>query len=177
MDQKFEVIDNFLDEDSFLELKQFITTPRCDWRFISAVTFKGDRGKAKDGYFIHSFKDCNPTTLEDRFPVSPHYQKLDKLMNKITQKVDYKNILRVRSSLYPRRDTQRPNPPHVDYEFPHKVCLFYVNTNNGHTLFEEDEKKIPSVENRLLIFDGLQRHSSVVQTDTPARFIININVV
>ena len=74
MDQKFEVIDNFLDEDSFSELKQFITTARCDWRFISAVTFKGDRGNAKDGYFIHSFKDCHPTTLEDRFPVSPHYQ-------------------------------------------------------------------------------------------------------
>ena len=175
MSLKFEIIDNFLNEDDFLELKKFITTPRCDWRFIRAITFK-DNKSDNNGYFVHSFCDRDPQTLKERFPVSPHYQKLDKLIHKVKEKVDYKNILRVRSSLYPRRDFQSPDPFHIDYEFPHKVCLFYVNTNNGYTQFEKGEK-ISSVENQLLIFDGLERHSSVVQTDTAARFIININII
>ena len=174
MSQKFEIIDNFLNEDDFLELKKFITTPRCDWRFISSITFK-DKKTSNNGYFVHSFCARDPQSFEERFRESPHLQKLDKLMKKIKEKVNYKNILRIRSSLYPRRDFQSPNDFHVDYEFPHKVCLFYVNTNNGYTQFEKGEK-IPSVENQLLIFDGLERHCSVVQTDTAARFIININI-
>ena len=175
MSEKFEIIKNFLDEVDFLELKKFITTPRCPWRFVSSITFKGDKSSI-NGYFIHSFTDCDPKTFKERFHVSPHYPLLDKLMNKISKKVNFKNILRVRSSLYPRRDFQEPNPFHTDYKFPHKVCLFYVNTNDGYTLFEKGEK-IPSIENQLLIFDGLEKHCSVAQTDTSARFIININVI
>ena len=52
----------------------------------------------------------------------------------------------------------------------------YINTNNGYTLFKSGEK-IDSVANRLLIFDGLKEHSTVVQTDTPARYIINFNLL
>ena len=85
-------------------------------------------------------------------------------------------ILRIRSSLYPRRDNQKPDPFHVDYNFEHKVCIFYVNTNNGFTLFENG-KKVNSIANRLMIFDGLEKHCSVVQTDTTARYIININLL
>ena len=101
---------------------------------------------------------------------------MTKTMNKIKEKVDYKNILRIRSSLYPRRDVQKPDPFHVDYAFPHTVCIFYLNSNNGYTMFENEEK-IPSVENQLVIFDGQKKHCSVVQTDTSARYIININII
>ena len=97
-------------------------------------------------------------------------------MLKIKENVSYKNILRVRSSLYPRRHTQNPDPMHVDYTFPHTVCIYYVNTNNGYTMFN-DGKKVSSLENRLLIFSGSEKHCSVVQTDTSARFIININIL
>jgi hypothetical protein len=51
-----------------------------------------------------------------------------------------------------------------------------VNTNNGYTMFDDGEK-VSSLENRLLVFNGLEKHCSVVQTDTSARFIININIL
>ena len=51
-----------------------------------------------------------------------------------------------------------------------------MNTNNGFTLFENGEK-VKSVANRLMIFDGLEKHCSVVQTDETARYIININLL
>ena len=170
MAKKVQIFNNFLDQEVFLEIKKFIMSPRCQWRYVNYIAHKD--GRDNDGYFVHSFKDCHPQTFEDRYPESPHFP----LIAKILDKIQYQNILRIRSSLYPRRDVQKPDPFHIDYNFPHRVCIFYVNTNNGYTMFENGEK-IPSVENQLATFDGSEKHCSVVQTDTPARYIVNINIL
>ena len=172
MAKKVQIFNNFLDQEVFLEIKKFIMSPRCQWRYVNYIAHKDGRDNDNDGYFVHSFKDCHPQTFEDRYPESPHFP----LIAKILDKIKYQNILRIRSSLYPRRDVQKPDPFHVDYNFPHRVCIFYVNTNNGYTMFENGEK-IPSVENQLATFDGSEKHCSVVQTDTPARYIVNINIL
>jgi len=149
MAKKVQIFNNFLDQEVFLEIKKFIMSPRCQWRYVSYIAHKDGRDNDNDGYFVHSFKDCHPQTFEDRYPESPHFP----LIAKILDKIQYQNILRIRSSLYPRRDVQKPDPFHVAYNFPHRVCIFYVNTNNGYTMFENGEK-IPSVENQLVTFDG-----------------------
>jgi hypothetical protein len=172
MSKKVQIFNNFLDQEVFLEIKKFIMSPRCQWRYVNYIAHKDGRDNDNDGYFVHSFKDCHPQTFEDRYPESPHFP----LIVKILDKIQYQNILRIRSSLYPRRDVQKPDPFHIDYNFPHRVCIFYVNTNNGYTMFENGEK-IPSVENQLATFDGSEKHCSVVQTDTPARYIVNINIL
>ena len=175
---KIEIIDNFLNKDDFDELKVFLMSPRSQWRFVDFIAHKveRDQDQDRDGYFVHSFTDRDPNSFIERFEVSPDYQKVGKLMDCIKNKLNYRQILRIRSSLYPRRDKQKPDPFHVDYNFDHKVCIFYVNTNNGFTLFENG-KKVNSIANRLMIFDGLEKHCSVVQTDTTARYIININLL
>ena len=172
MAKKVQIFNNFLDQEVFLEIKKFIMSPRCQWRYVNYIAHKDGRDNDKDGYFVHSFKDCHPQTFEDRYPESPYFP----LISKILDKIKYQNILRIRSSLYPRRDVQKPDPFHIDYNFPHKVCIFYVNTNNGYTMFENGEK-IPSIENQLATFDGSEKHCSVVQTDTSARYIVNINIL
>ena len=172
MAKKVQIFNNFLDQEVFLEIKKFIMSPRCQWRYVNYIAHKDGRDNDNDGYFVHSFKDCHPQTFEDRYPESPHFP----LIAKILDKIQYQNILRIRSSLYPRRDVQKSDPFHIDYNFPHRVCIFYVNTNNGYTMFENGEK-IPSVENQLATFDGSEKHCSVVQTDTPARYIVNINIL
>ena len=172
MAKKVQIFNNFLDQEIFLEIKKFIMSPRCQWRYVNYIAHKDGRDNDNDGYFVHSFKDCHPQTFEDRYPESPYFP----LISKILDKIKYQNILRIRSSLYPRRDVQKPDPFHIDYNFPHKVCIFYVNTNNGYTMFENGEK-IPSVENQLATFDGNEKHCSVVLTDTSARYIVNINIL
>ena len=149
MAKKVQIFNNFLDQEVFLEIKKFIMSPRCQWRYVNYIAHKDGRDNDNDGYFVHSFKDCHPQTFEDRYPESPHFP----LISKILDKIKYQNILRIRSSLYPRRDVQKPDPFHIDYNFPHKVCIFYVNTNNGYTMFENGEKN-PSVEYQLATFDG-----------------------
>ena len=173
---KIEIIDNFLNTDDFEELRKFLMSPSSQWRFVDFIAHKDGRDQDKDGYFVHSFTDRDPNTFVERFEASPYLQKVGKLMDSIKKKLNFREILRIRSSLYPRREKQKPDPFHVDYNFNHKVCIFYVNTNNGFTLFENGEK-VNSIANRLIIFDGLEKHCSVVQTDTTARYIININLL
>jgi len=171
-----EIIDNFLEQDNFIELQKFFMSPRSQWRLIDFVVSKDQDNQKKDGYFVHSFRDLHPITYKDRFPISPNYDVLYSLLDKLGKKVNFKQILRIRSSLFTRRERPHPDAFHVDYKFDHKVCIFYVNTNNGYTLFKDGEK-VESVANRLLIFDGLKEHATVVQSDTSARYIININVL
>ena len=52
---------------------------------------------------------------------------------------------------------------------------FYINTNNGYTLFEKDGSKVQSVANRLCTFPSSVRHSSTTQTDVTQRVVINFN--
>ena len=171
-----EVIENFLKDADFQELRKFFLSPRSQWRFIDFVVSKEQDNQKKDGYFVHSFRDLHPNTFEDRFPISPNINVLEKIIGEIKKKVKFKQILRIRSSLYPRREHQEPDAFHVDYKFNHKVCIFYINSNNGYTLFKSGEK-VDSVANRLLIFDGLKEHCTVVQTDVSARYIINFNLL
>ena len=67
---------------------------------------------------------------------------------------------------------------HTDYTGGNKFTtyVFYLNTNNGGTKFETGEF-INSVENRLVVFDGMTPHSGVTATDTKGRFVLNMNVV
>ena len=171
-----EVIENFLKDEDFQQIQKFFLSPRSQWRFIDFVVSKEQDSQKKDGYFVHSFRDIHPLTFQERFTVSPNIDVLSKIIEEIKKKLNFKQILRIRSSLFPRREYQEPDAFHVDYKFEHKVCIFYINTNNGYTLFKSGEK-IDSVENRLLIFDGLKEHSTVVQTDTSARYIINFNLL
>ena len=77
---EIEVIDNFLEQENFNELQKFFMSPRSQWRFIDFVVSKDQDNQKKDGYFVHSFRDLHPVTFEDRFPISPNYDVLHKLM-------------------------------------------------------------------------------------------------
>ena len=55
MSNNVEIVENFLDIKSFLEVKKFIMSPRCQWRYVDFIAHKDGRDQDKDGYFIHSF--------------------------------------------------------------------------------------------------------------------------
>jgi hypothetical protein len=58
-----------------------------------------------------------------------------------------------------------------------KTAIFYLNTNDGYTIFEKDGEKIDSLENRMLIFDSSERHSGTNCTDQKYRAVINFNFI
>ena len=54
------------------------------------------------------------------------------------------------------------------------TAIFYINTNNGYTEFENAEK-IESVAIRFIMFPSNIKHRGVTQTDEQTRIMINFN--
>ena len=55
-----------------------------------------------------------------------------------------------------------------------KTAIFYLNTNNGKTLFKNN-KQIDSIENRVVIFPSNLEHTGTTHTDKDFRIVLNIN--
>jgi len=65
---------------------------------------------------------------------------------------------------------------HVDdwtKNLKHKTAIYYVNTNNGSTVFQG--RKVKSVKNKVVIFNANVTHKAEYQTDTDVRMVINLN--
>ena len=90
--------------------------------------------------------------------------------------LNFKYLLRAKANCYSQRDKEIITKFHIDDANPHTVALYSINTNNGYTLFENQEK-IYSKENQIIIFDGSIKHASVSQTDTSIRVNVNFNLI
>ena len=113
-------------------------------------------------------------TFHDRQRVeSKYFDILFPLLDKINPKA----LVRIRANCNTITDRIIEHGYHTDIP-PESNCntsIFYVNTNNGYTLFEEDGSKVHSVENRLYTFPCSVRHSSTTATDVTQRVVINFN--
>lgn len=164
----FEIIDNFLDDDKFNELKNFILfSGSLPWYIRNGVANNG----GNDGYllmhmFYTQFKPC-----------SDHF----KILYPLLIKIDPLSLIRIKANFYPTTSEIIHHDFHVDFldvddaPISCKGCLFYLNTNNGKTIFK-DGTEIESVENRALFFDPSTYHQSTTCTDDlMGRFNINFN--
>lgn len=163
-----EVIDNFLDPHEFEELKDFIFHPdensnmRMNWVMNYGVT-----NADEDSFqFNHMF-------YADGAPQSDQMNLLVPILTKIPNLL---SMLRIKANLLTRTLNHEQHGYHVDMHdaqgLPHKSAIFYCNTNNGWTQFENGTK-VESIANRMVMFDGQLKHCSVSQTDEPFRVVIN----
>ena len=90
----------------------------------------------------------------------------------IIDAIDPVALIRVKANLYPNVGVYHQHGWHSDLEVTHKAAIFYINTNNGHTVLE-DGTKIDSVENRMLLFDPHTPHNSTTTSNAKGRFNIN----
>ena len=63
---------------------------------------------------------------------------------------------------------------HTDVSFDCRTAVYYINSNNGYTYFENGEK-VESVANRLVAFPSQMKHGGTTCTDTQTRVVINLN--
>ena len=156
-----QLIENFLPEDIFLDIQKTLLGSMMGWGFSPHST---NSERNDDFYFTHTLYN-NGNQLSGLF---------QQIVHPILGNLQFNYLLRARARLITRQTTQIPHKFHVDSKEKHMVALFSVNTNNGHTLFENGEKKY-SKENTMLIFDGSLKHATVPQTDTNIRVNINFN--
>ncbi len=156
-----KVVDNFLDKEYFNELKEFIFSDNFPWYYNNCITDKND--PKNYFYFTHVFYS------PDSFQNSNHFL----MWKKFLKKINCKALIRIKAGMYVNVDKKRKHETHIDYDFPHKGCLFYINDNNGETHFEN--KKVKPKENRAVFFDPHKPHASSVCTDQKRRIVINFN--
>jgi len=122
-------------------------------------------------YGIDKFQFFNTLCLKNEIK-SDFYNVLDPLIKKINPSYIY----RVKVNLGTRTSVPVVGGMHSDTEFNNTTAIFYLNNNNGYTIFE-DGSKVDSVENRLVVFDSNIMHSGVSQTDSKIRCVINLNYI
>ena len=103
---------------------------------------------------------------------SSYYPDLMPLLNKINPK----EILRVKANLGTRTPVHVEGGMHTDSKMKHTTAIFYLNTNNGYTKFENGTF-VESVANRLVVFNSDLLHSGFSQTDENIRCLINLNYI
>ena len=113
-------------------------------------------------------------TFHDRQRVeSEHFRILYPLLDKINPFA----LVRIRANCNTITDRIIEHGYHTDVPEGANctTSIFYLNTNNGYTIFEKDGSKVQSVENRLCTFPSSVRHSSTTATDVTKRVVINFN--
>jgi len=135
------------------------------WFYADRIVFEDD-----DKFqFIHAFYDNHK-------PMSPFTNELDSIIN-IIQPF---SIVKVRAKLLTRTPEIVETSFHVDLSLPEEqlrqwtTSIFYVNTNNGYTKFE-DGTKVESVANRMVTFPSNMKHTGTSCTDEKIRVVINFD--
>ena len=162
MASEVQVYDNFLSKADFDELKKILLGFSFPYYFQTSKVSDGD------GFcqFTHIFYE--------KHNINSDY--CDKL-NPILDKLNLVSLIRIKVNLQLKDTEVRVTGMHHDIQNPienQKTGIFYMNTNNGKTVFEDGEE-IDSIENRMIIFPASKQHAGTTHTDTMYRCLINFN--
>ena len=160
------VLDNFLEPNEFNKVSRYFND-YCQWQYSPFVTNDPHQGKvpADDEFqFVHVFWYPTKGIASDKFEhVSP-------VVNKLNPGI----LVRVKGNLNTKTPEVVQRDWHIDYDYGNKTAIYYINTCDGYTAFESGEK-VPSVANRIVVFDGGKRHAGTTCTDQKTRMVLNIN--
>tara|TARA_Y100001934_G_C12312255_1_gene755541 strand:- start:713 stop:1234 length:522 start_codon:yes stop_codon:yes gene_type:complete len=167
-----EIIDDYLDAEVHDRLYNYWTgnydqgdiANSCAWIFNAGINYPGD-GHSQYIHLIYSKHHI----------ISNAYN----LIEPIVDKEDMSAIVRIKANAI----TQTEELVVFDWAFhcdfgPHAddmmTGIYYVNTNDGYTLFE-DGTKVESVANRFVKFPATLMHTGTSCTDDYRRIVINFN--
>jgi hypothetical protein len=166
MNKQISVYDNFLDIQYYHSLfKTLYEESEFDWYLNRSIDHDTDfLDCCKIQFTHHFFKETTGPTD------SPFLHLIDPIIKKLKPK----KISRIKANLLPYTENLRINTFHIDGNNHTKTAIYYINTNNGYTIFEDDTK-INSLANRMIIFDSLLYHTGTTCTDDKCRIVINFN--
>ena len=161
-----KVIDNFLPDDEFKLIQQYFTGHDFIWYLNNSI--------AKKRQGIDQYQFCHPF-----FDISrPSLNQWSDFLTPLFNKLQPKYILRVKANCRPRTTQGVLSDYHTDMDLNQQTAIFYINTNNGYTKFQDNTlEDVPSVANRLLTFYGGLKHCGSSCTDQNTRILLNINYI
>jgi hypothetical protein len=159
MNTTIKIVDNFLPKDIFQNVKDNFLSNNFPYFYSSGIVKPLD----PDFQFTHILFENNKIN-------SNYFDFLLPIINKL----DCKAIIKIKTNLTTKTQSIRPFIFHNDYDFKCTTSVFYINSNNGKTLFE-DGSEVDSVENRMVIFPSTIKHTGTTHTDENIRVVINFN--
>lgn len=163
---------NYLDKKTFKKIYDHLSGPNFPWYFNTDVVrpiTKKDRGEFSDHYqFTHTFYHNGSWNSGENWVIDPFIEKLKPM-----------SIIRIKANLQPKYTKTIEHGLHNDFVSDNAkivTAIFYVNSNDGYTLFENG-KKVKSIANSLCSFDSRERHTGTTCTDEKCRIVINFNYI
>ena len=158
-----KVIDNFLKPKDFKTISDEILGPSFSWTYWHRVSDSNDKTDNCNSKFTHiAFVDIQLTSA---------VQVLARFIE--DERLDCKAMKRIIINSYPWTPTVYEHGVHEDYMFPHKGALLNLTTCDGYTVVEGE--KIPSVANRVILFDPSKPHYGTTTSNAKRRVIVNFN--
>jgi len=168
---KIVVEDNFLEKEVFVTLRDIITHDDFKWNYQPSMVNTAEED-TNPGYFSHVIYGQNHDA-----PESTYWHSFEQVITKLNPIAIY----HIRINLNTRMQQTYVSDFHSDTDSvihnPEQwtTSIFYINTNNGYTEFEESGIKIESVANRMVSFPSHIKHAAAMQTDESRRIVINFN--
>ena len=158
-----QLIDDFLDPAEAKRIRETLESNKFPWNYCPKIVST----QLDDQYqFTHMF-------YMEGEPRSHWYQEL--LLGEFLTKLDACALIKIKANFQPKAEEIHENEMHTDHTFPNAMtAIYYVNSNNGYTYFDE-ETRIDSIENRLVVFPSNTLHGGTTCTDANYRSVININ--
>ena len=165
-----EIKDNFLKQEEFDKIQEIMVggvwSNGIGWYYNNAIDYKEQKDKFQ---FCHSFYES----------WNPHSQYFN-ILKPILDIINPLSIYRIKANLLTKTPNIVENTFHVDIYLPEEklkqwtTSIFYMNTNNGYTKFENGTK-IESVANRMITFPANMKHTGTSCSDEKTRIVINFN--
>jgi hypothetical protein len=157
------VIDDFLFAELHQQVCKTLLGPDFPWFFNEYVVVDDEEQTINSFQFTHTF-------YRNHNVCSSHYDALRPIIGKLNPQA----LVRIKANLIPISKDPVVSKFHVDVGFPCTTAIYYLNTTDGPTVFENGVK-VDCVANRLVMFDSRLRHASSRCTDSKRRCVINFN--
>ena len=164
MNAKIKIVDDFLPKENFKLLQDSMLGTTFPWYYNPTVDSLDDKGKFQ---FTHIF-------YKDNKILSNIYNTWYEVI--FGPVIGHGVLDRIKANLLTKTPEIVENAFHTDIASETKLLttsIFYVNTNNGYTKFE-DGTIVESVENRLVSFPVNIKHTGTTCTDEKIRVVINL---
>lgn len=161
-----KIIDNFLDHTSFLEINNTLMSNGFPWFWNESIVSDDEKSfnDFQNYQLTHIFYTDNQATSE-------YYNILTPILNKL----GCRGINRIKANLTSfKGDSLIESDFHTDNDWTFFTSIYYLNTNNGYTIFE-DGTKVESVANRAVTFKTSLSHTGTNCTNQKRRVLINFN--
>ena len=163
-----KVIERALSKEKQEWLKNILLSPAMPVWYMNNITDRSSKDYCPG--FVHNF------ILDDEIQTK-QAEVLNIFKDTIKGNVDTARMF-VQLPLNKKVLKKKQDTPHIDFEKPHQVYIYYVKDSDGDTVIfknKKEWKRITPKQGRMITFDGSLWHTAEQPTNG-TRCIINFNI-